>query len=80
MALCIIFISIRRHDHHKMYHETKAIPLSNLPAMSSICFFRVFVIYINILTVGIAHLINGTSISRTTWITLFHLENIVNEY
>ena len=59
--------------------ETKPIPLDNLPA-KSICFCHVFVIYINTSTVGIAHFINGTSISRATWVTLFYLGNIVNEY
>ena len=60
--------------------ETKPIPLDNLPAISSICFFHIFVIYINTLTVGTVHFINDNLISRATWMTLFHLRNIVNEY
>ena len=60
--------------------ETKPIPLDNLPAISSICFFHIFVIYINTLTVGTVHFINDNLISRATWMTLFHLGNIVNEY
>ena len=39
-----------------------------------------FVIYINSKTVSLAPLINDTSISRATWMNVFRLVNIINEY
>ena len=51
---------------------TKPIPLDNLPAISSM-FLPCFGVYINTLTVSIAHFINDTLISRATWMTVFHL-------
>ena len=72
-------ISSSKYDYLCAF-ETKPIPLDNLPAMSSICFFRVFVIYINTQTVSIAHFINDISISRATWMTNFHHVNIIKEY
>ena len=72
-------ISSSKYDNLCAF-ETKPIPLDNLPAISSICFFCVFVIYINTYTVSFAHFIDDTSISRATWMTVFHLVNIIKEY
>ena len=58
--------------------ETKAIPMDNLSAISSICFFHVF--WGGVFTVSIAHFINDTSILRATWMSVCHLMNIVNKY
>ena len=57
--------------------KTKAIPMDNLSAISSIRFFHVFGVFF---TVSIAHFINDTSILRATWMSVCHLINIVNKY
>ena len=76
-VLCDKFLRIQQHVCFWNQAYTSGQFASNIIYVSSM--FCYLYKYLNSL-VGIAHFINGTSISTATWMTIFHLGNIVNEY